>query len=90
MTASMTIALRVAACVFGGYAIASGFVTAVAALVPPPRAGVLLGAILFSFAIHAAAVIWAFAARSPVRAAAAIVLIAAVLNGVGWFGGPLR
>lgn len=77
------IALRTLAGVCGGYAVASGFATAAAALAPAPRASVLLAAILFSFAIHALLIVWAFADRSVLRVMAVIAVLALVLNGAG-------
>lgn len=58
---------RIVAAVGGGYAL--GALTSVAALaLPVTRAQGVLGGALASFAVFAAAVIWAFAARSATRA----------------------
>lgn len=59
---------RVTAAVIGGYAFASVGTLFLSHLLPasPPEA--VLGATLFSFAIYTAAVIWVFAAATPLRA----------------------
>lgn len=78
------VASRAIAGAFGGYALAS-LVTAVLALALPlatgaSRASALLTATLLSFAVYAVAVMWAFSARSALRAWAGLALASAVFG----------
>lgn len=59
---------RTLAAVLGGYALASASAVFLSFLFPGSVADAVLAASLPSFAIYTAAVIWAFAARSAVRA----------------------
>lgn len=65
---AVSIVSRILAAVLGGYALATSSGAALAGLLPASRADAVLGAMLSAFAIHAAAVLWAFAARSATRA----------------------
>jgi hypothetical protein len=69
---------RLAAALVGGYAAANALALAVSALWPGPRADAVLAALLLCFAFHAAAVMWAFAARSARAAWAGLLLVAAL------------
>jgi hypothetical protein len=69
---------RLAAAIVGGYAAANALALAVSALWPGPRADAVLAAILLGFAFHAAAVMWAVAARSARAAWAGLLLVAAL------------
>lgn len=55
---------RLAAAVFGGYALAAAAAVCLAAVLPSARADAVLAGMQFSFVVHTLAVIWAF---SPVR-----------------------
>ena len=68
------VSLRIAAGLGGGYALAAVSAAAVAAALPVPRSEAVLAGSMSSFAVMLGAIIWAFAARSPWRAAAGILL----------------
>ncbi|KAA5609091.1 DUF3649 domain-containing protein [Rhodovastum atsumiense] len=55
---------RCVAAILGGYALAATLAAACAAFLPLPRAEATLAGMLASFAVHAGAVIWVFAAAS--------------------------
>lgn len=81
--------VRLLAAVFGGYALATLLSLVVAGLFPMPRADAAMTALLLSFAVYTAAILWAFAARSAGRAWAGLLLPALpaglwlLLRGVG-------
>ena len=74
---------RIVAAVGGGYALAVLFSVAVVALPISKPQSVLTG-MLLSFLVHAAAVIWVFAARSAWRAWAGLLLAAIPLLPAAW------
>lgn len=69
---------RTAAAVLGGYALANLGGVALASAWPMARAEATMAALLLSFALYAAAVVWAFAARSAWRAWLGLALPAAL------------
>jgi len=73
------ILLRVAAGVFGGYGVAALATMLLSVSLPMPRAEAVVTATMASFAVHAGAMVWAFAARGAWRAAGGIAGAAAVL-----------
>ena len=78
------VAARVAAALVGGYAIPSLFAFASARLLPMPRLDAIIPGTLLAFAIMPAIVVWAFLARSALRAWACIAIVAAALAAAGW------
>ncbi|WP_068639702.1 DUF3649 domain-containing protein [Thauera butanivorans] len=78
---ALSVCQRVVAAVFGGYALANLLPLALAGLLPIGRAESVMAALLLSFAVYTAAILWAFAARSAGWAWAG-VLVPAVLAGV--------
>ncbi|MBK4720997.1 DUF3649 domain-containing protein [Azospirillum sp. YIM DDC1] len=74
---------RIAAALFGGYALAALASVAVLALPMSTPQAVLTGQ-LASFVIYAAAVIWVFAVRSALRAWAGLLVVAAPLLLSAW------
>jgi hypothetical protein len=82
------VASRALAGAAGGYALASLFTAVLAVGLPrvsdTGRASALLTATLLSFAVYAAAVIWACSARSALRAWAGIAVPSAVLAAALW------
>ena len=81
----LAVAARAAAGILGGYALAAFFTTTVALLSRAPREEAAnLGAVP-SFLVFALAVIWAFAARTAIRAWAGIGLPALVLAALTWW-----
>lgn len=84
----LMVASRALAGAVGGYALAS-LCTAVLAVGLPrvsdtSPASALLAATLLSFVVYAAAVVWAFSARSALRAWAGIGVPSAVLAAALW------
>ena len=84
LSPALRLVSRVAAAVFGGYALASAVAIFLAAILPSGRAEAVLGGMQFSFAVYTLAVIWAFAPVSLRRAWAGLLLPAAVLAGLGF------
>lgn len=74
---------RIVAAVGGGYALAALVSVATVAL-PISKPQSVLAGMLLSFLVHAAAVIWVFAARSATRAWAGLLLVAAPLLLAAW------
>ena len=77
LTPGLLLLSRVAAAVFGGYALA-------AAVLPTGRAEAVVGGMQFSFAVHAIAAIWAFSPVALMRVWLWLLLPAVVLAGLGW------
>jgi hypothetical protein len=73
---------RVLAAVFGGYLLASAAVVLLSHLLPTSVPEAVLGATLFGFAIHVAAVIGVFAAASARRAWGALLASTALMAGL--------
>ncbi len=82
---ALDIASRVGAAVVGGYALATAAALGATAL-PGTRAEAVQIGIMLGFLAYAAAMIWAFAARSAIRAWAGLIGPAAVLALIGWIG----
>ena len=59
---------RVIAAAGGGYLLTTVASIAIAAVLPVGRADAVMTAMLLTFAIYVAAIVWAFAARSAIRA----------------------
>lgn len=78
------IASRTVAAVLGGYALAATFTVALAGVLPRPRAEAVALATLSSFTVYVAAGLWAFAARSAVRAWLGVTLPTLVCGVVAW------
>lgn len=81
---SLPIVARIAAAVFGGYALAHTLSIALAAALPMARAEAALFAIQGSFLVYMAAVLWAFAARSVLAAWLGLLLPAMLAGLVAW------
>jgi hypothetical protein len=64
----LSIASRIAAAAFGGYAIATLLSILVSRVLPMARAPSVATAVMLSFAFYAVAVLWVFAARTATRA----------------------
>ncbi len=75
--------LRILSGIGGGYAVAALSTILLSLTLPMARSEAVLTATMASFAVHAAAIVWAFAARDALRAltgvAAAAVLLILVL-----------
>ncbi|WP_198381523.1 DUF3649 domain-containing protein [Roseomonas sp. KE2513] len=72
--------LRSLAGIGGGYALAALATVVLSLSLPLARSEAVLAATMASFAVHAAAIIWAFAARSALRAVTGLVTGAALLT----------
>lgn len=83
-----SVAVRIAAAVFGGYALAVGGAVCISHALPAPRSDAVMAGLLAAFAIYAGAILWAFAARSPARAVLGLALPALALAGLAWLIGP--
>jgi hypothetical protein len=81
------IAARTVAAILGGYALAALVAIAAAVWLPLERSEAVLSGMLASFAVHAAAAIWVFAAASVARALSGLLLpivaLAALLQATG-------
>ncbi|WP_146033483.1 iron transporter [Stenotrophomonas sp. VV52] len=66
----------------GGYAVAATWASALARLLPGSLADTALAATMASFVIYTLAAIWAYAARSSVRAAVGLAVVAALGGGL--------
>ncbi len=75
---------RLAAAVFGGYALAAAVAVFLGAVLPSARADAVLAGMQASFVVHTLAVIWAFSPGSPARVWAGLLVPAAVLVALGW------
>jgi hypothetical protein len=85
--ARLAIASRLGCAVLGGYALAAAGTAAFAVALPRvgvARADAVLFATLFSFILYAAAVLWAFAARSAWRAWTGLLLPLLACAAITW------
>jgi hypothetical protein len=79
------VASRAVAAALGGYALATLASIALAGVLPLPRAEAVLTATMASFALYAAAIVWAFAARTAARAWLGILLPGALAGALAWW-----
>lgn len=84
------IAGRISAAVLGGYALAFGFTAFFSAYLPLARPDRVVTASLLCFAVWVAAVIYAFGARSALRAWLVIAGLAALLCLAAYLPGEWR
>jgi hypothetical protein len=82
--APLGIVLRAAAAVLGGYGLAASAGMLLAAGLPAARLDAAVAGLLASFPVYAAAVLWAFAARSPGRAWLWLAVPTALLAALTW------
>jgi hypothetical protein len=76
----LSICQRILAAVWGGYALATLSSIVLAGLLPVARADAVLAASLLSFAIYTGTILWAFAARTVLRAWVGILVPVAILS----------
>ncbi|MCJ2070241.1 iron transporter [Methylobacterium sp. J-030] len=86
----LSVAARVLLAAGGGYAIAALASALLPLILPVTRAEAVSAAMITSFAIMAAAVIWVFAARTVGRAALVLGLVAALLTVALWLAGAVQ
>lgn len=79
------IALRVLAAAMGGYALSTAVAVFCAVALPEPRAEAVTAGILASFVVMPGAIMWAFAAASPMRAWLGVLVPAALLAAGAWW-----
>lgn len=79
----LEILARVAAALFGAYALASGAAVLLAAVLPQTRAEAVLTATLLSFVVYVAGAVWAFAEPRLGRVWCGLVGASALLGGLG-------
>lgn len=82
------VGVRVAAAVFGGYALAAAVAIWTSYILPMRRADAVVTGELISFAVYAAAILWAFAARTPRWAALGLIGSALAFAVMAWLTGP--
>lgn len=75
---------RLAAAVFGGYAVAAAVAVFLGAVLPSARADAVLAGMQLSFVVHTLAVIWAFSPVTPARIWGGLLVPAAALAASGW------
>lgn len=84
LRARLNVTSRIAAAVFGGYALASAFSALLALTLPMAQHEATAMALVLSFLWYALAIIWVFHARSVTRAWVGMVVPAAVLTLLCW------
>ncbi len=75
---------RIAAAVLGGYALTNSAAILLAALLPGGRAEAVAWAMMSSFLIYAAAIVWVFSARSASRAWVGILVPSLLFSLLAW------
>ena len=86
----LAVAGRVLVAVIGGYAVAALASALMALILPGARAEAVSAALVASFAIMAAAVVWVFAAPTLGRAALGLGFVAALLMAALWLAGAFQ
>lgn len=81
------VASRAVAAIGGGYVLANTLAIFLVRMLPLPPPAVLMSSVLLTFAFYACAAIWAFAARSALRAWAGISIPVLVCAAGLWFQG---
>lgn len=81
------VAARALAGTLGAYGVASLLAVATARLWPAGRIEAIVPGTLLAFAVMPAVTLWAFLARSPMRAWAGLLAMAVPLAGAAWWGG---
>lgn len=79
-----SLVFRILAAVLGGYVLAHTLSVALAAAWPLSRADAALVALQGSFVVHVGVVLWAFSARSALRAWLGVLLLAAFTSLAAW------
>jgi hypothetical protein len=84
----ISLAFRIAAAVLGGYAFAAAASIWLSYVLPAARADATLTGLLVSFALFAAAIVWAFAARTARRAWLGLLAPTFLFAGLAWLAAP--
>ncbi|SKC74406.1 DUF3649 domain-containing protein [Paraburkholderia hospita] len=75
---------RICAALFGGYAAAAALSVLLARLLPLSKPNATTVAIMAIALLYLGAMLWAFAARSPSRAWAVLVVVALAASALSW------
>ncbi|WP_420730092.1 DUF3649 domain-containing protein [Hwanghaeella sp. 1Z406] len=87
----LVIASRTILAVFGGYAAAQAIPLFLASMLPLPRVEATAIALMLSFAVHAAAAIWAFSARTATLAWVGLTIPSLISAGLWyWIQGGMQ
>lgn len=86
-SAKLAVAVRTVAAIVGSYVLAAAISAAVTRLLPLPRIDAVVVATLLGLLVLPFVPIWAFAARTPLRAWAGIIVPIALLAAAGWLMG---
>lgn len=78
------VASRVAAAIFGGYALVSALTVLLALVWPLPQAQALMASTMLSFTLYTVVVIWVFATRSATRAWVGLLAGTLVATSLCW------
>lgn len=87
MGARTRMTARIVTALVGGYAASSGLAAAMARLAPISRAEATLWAMILSFLVYAAFILWAFYEQRLLRVAGVIWGLAAMSAGLVWLAG---
>lgn len=88
-SARMSLFSRIAAALFGGYALTYYAAAALAVLLPVPRSEAVVIAVLTGLLIYASAIMWTFSARTAARAWLVLLLLVLPCAVVTWLPGIL-
>lgn len=80
------IASRIAAAAIGGYALAAAVAASAATALPGPGSEAVLIGIMLGFVVYTGAMLWAFAARTPIRAWAGLLIPTLAFALIAWIG----
>ena len=75
---------RAAAAIVGGYAATTAVSILLARLLPMPKANATVTAVLATSSLYVCAIVWAFAARSPLRAWGVLSAVGIVAGTTSW------
>jgi hypothetical protein len=89
--ARQDVVARVVAAALGGYVLTYAATACLALLLPLPKTEAVLTATMLSFIIYTSAILWAFAASTPIKAWLGLVvpaiICAAIALPLGWADG---
>jgi hypothetical protein len=75
---------RLAAAVFGGYALATMLPILLSHALPMPKAEAVMTAVLLSFVVYTCAILWAFAAGTAAKAWSGLLIPTAACTALWW------
>lgn len=83
----LAVVSRLAAAALGGYALSHATAIGAARLLPVTRSDAVMAAMMLSFAVFTAAIVWAFSARSARLAWAGLLLPTVIIAATLWWTG---